>query len=162
MVTDSDFVSLDTIGIRGPRKADGSLPDTKFLHLKAGSKCINAGTDIGLPFSGSAPDLGAFEFSSTALVKNKESIVSDFILYQNYPNPFNPSTTIKFAIAKSSFVRLSVFDLLGREVSVLVNSKMETGYYSIIWDASKKSSGIYFCRLQSENNVIMKQMILIK
>jgi hypothetical protein len=53
----------------GPRKADGSLPDVKFLHLSAGSTLIDKGTNVGLPFSGKAPDLGAFEFGATDIVR---------------------------------------------------------------------------------------------
>jgi len=64
-VTSADFVSLDTTGVAGPRKPDGSLPDVPFLHLAAGSSLINAGTNIGLPFIGLAPDLGAFEYGLT-------------------------------------------------------------------------------------------------
>src|SRR5690606_24472455 len=57
----SDFISIDTSGVRGPRKPDGSLPEIDFLHLAEGSDLIDAGTDIGLPFHGPKPDLGAFE-----------------------------------------------------------------------------------------------------
>jgi hypothetical protein len=64
-VAASDFVSTDTAGMYGPRKADGSLPDVKFMHLAAGSKLIDKGTNVGLPFSGMAPDLGAFEYGAT-------------------------------------------------------------------------------------------------
>jgi hypothetical protein len=60
-VTDNDFVSLDALQLTAPRKADGSLPDITFGHLRAGSDLIDAGTNVGLPYSGSAPDLGAFE-----------------------------------------------------------------------------------------------------
>ena len=64
IVTPDDFSSLDTTGITGPRKADGSLPDVKFVHLVRGSDLIDAGTNLGIPYTGKAPDLGAFEFSS--------------------------------------------------------------------------------------------------
>jgi hypothetical protein len=60
----ADFISLDSVGARGPRKADGSLPDINFMHLAAGSDLINGGQNVGLVFSGTAPDLGAFETSS--------------------------------------------------------------------------------------------------
>ncbi len=65
-VTNADFLSIDTAGIRGPRNADGSLPQTTFMHLAAGSDLIDAGTNIGLPFNGSAPDLGVFESGAAA------------------------------------------------------------------------------------------------
>ena len=61
-ITASDFVSLDETLLTVPRQADGSLPNTNFLKLAPSSKLINAGTDIGFPFKGKAPDLGCFEF----------------------------------------------------------------------------------------------------
>jgi hypothetical protein len=60
-VTDADFESLTSTGIDGPRLAGGALPDLPFLHLAAGSDLIDSGVDVGLPYSGAAPDLGAFE-----------------------------------------------------------------------------------------------------
>ena len=68
-VTNDDFVSIDTTGVRGPRNADGSLPELNFLHLASGSDLINAGTDVGLPYNGSAPDLGAFETDTVVPVE---------------------------------------------------------------------------------------------
>jgi hypothetical protein len=62
----SDFKSLDTAGVFGPRKPDGSLPDVDFLKPSANSKLLNKGKDVGQPFAGSAPDLGAFEYGATS------------------------------------------------------------------------------------------------
>jgi uncharacterized delta-60 repeat protein len=73
----------------------------------------------------------------------------DFVLYQNYPNPFNPSTKIKFAISQSSFVNLTVYDILGKEVANLVNEDLSTGTYEVTFDAADLSSGIYFYKLQA-------------
>jgi hypothetical protein len=67
-VTTGDFRSIDTTGISGPRKADGSLPDVSFLHLATGSDCIDKGINVGLAYNGSAPDLGAYEYSPTAIM----------------------------------------------------------------------------------------------
>jgi hypothetical protein len=71
------------------------------------------------------------------------------VLYQNYPNPFNPSTTIKFELPKSSMVRLSVYDLPGREVTVLVNERVEAGVHEVNFDGSNLASGVYLYRLQA-------------
>lgn len=68
VVTNDDFISVDTTGMRGPRQADGSLPDVPFMHLAAGNDLIDAGTDVGLPFNGPAPDLGCFESEVTTIV----------------------------------------------------------------------------------------------
>ncbi len=85
-----------------------------------------------------------------------------FSLEQNYPNPFNPSTTIKFALPKTSNVKLIVFNTLGQAVEELVNEKMDAGYYSFDFNASNLSSGVYYYRLETENFVSVKKMMLIK
>lgn len=82
-VSNADFVSLDTVGARGPRKADGSLPDITFMHLVEGSDLIDGGQDVGLTYAGTAPDLGAFEFSPTA------SVVYTFTGNGNWSNTAN-------------------------------------------------------------------------
>jgi hypothetical protein len=73
-----------------------------------------------------------------------------FDLYQNYPNPFNPSTSISFALPRSSYVSLKIFNLLGQEVAELVNGELPAGYKSVTWNAANAPSGIYFCRLVTE------------
>lgn len=85
-----------------------------------------------------------------------------FALLQNYPNPFNPATTISFDVVQSGFVALRVYDMLGREVATLVNGEMQPGGYSAVFDASHLSSGLYFYRLTSGNNVQTKKMTFIK
>jgi subtilisin family serine protease len=83
-------------------------------------------------------------------------------LSQNYPNPFNPMTKIKFAIPKNDFVKLNVYDVLGREISTLINEKLSAGYYEIEFNAASYSSGIYFYRIQTNNFFDVKKMLLIK
>jgi uncharacterized repeat protein (TIGR02059 family) len=78
-VTDADFLSLDDSGSDGPRQADGSLPDLSFLHLAPGSDLINAGVDVGLPYGGSAPDMGAFESDIEAYVPPSPIYISSAI-----------------------------------------------------------------------------------
>ena len=85
----------------------------------------------------------------------------EFMLNQNYPNPFNPSTTITYQIGKRSPVVLSVFDMLGREVAVLVNEINEPGKHSVRWDATNFSSGIYFYQLQTGDFKETKKMVLL-
>jgi len=85
-----------------------------------------------------------------------------YSLAQNYPNPFNPVTKINFAIPKQGFVTLRVYDVLGREVSTLVNEVKQVGTYSVDFDASYLSSGVYFYRIESGEFSDIKRMILIK
>jgi hypothetical protein len=86
----------------------------------------------------------------------------NFNLYQNYPNPFNPETNIKFDISKSDFVSLKVYDMQGREVANLVNEKMSTGSYSVKFNASNLSSGVYYYSLRTSGSVITNKMLLVK
>jgi hypothetical protein len=83
-------------------------------------------------------------------------------LYQNYPNPFNPSTKIKFDIPAKEHVKLVVYDMLGRELSVLVNEILQAGTYETEWNSGRISSGIYFVKLVSGSYMNNIKMILIK
>ncbi|MCK6605089.1 MAG: T9SS type A sorting domain-containing protein [Ignavibacteriaceae bacterium] len=85
-----------------------------------------------------------------------------YALSQNYPNPFNPSTSIKYAIEKPGMVSLKVYDVLGREIATLVNQEQTTGVYTIQFDASALSSGIYFYKLESGSFSQVNKMMLIK
>jgi len=87
---------------------------------------------------------------------------NDFRLEQNYPNPFNPATKIRFEVAKQGFVKLAVYDILGREVKLLVQETKSTGTYEVQFDASGLSSGTYFYRLNAGNSVETKRMLLMK
>ena len=91
-----------------------------------------------------------------------EEIPSCCNIYQNYPNPFNPTTKINFSIQKQGLVTLKVYDMLGREVAALINETKNAGNYSIDFNASKLSSGIYFYKLTSGDFSGIKKMVLIK
>jgi outer membrane protein assembly factor BamB len=93
---------------------------------------------------------------------NNTAIPKSFALYQNYPNPFNPGTQIKFDIPKVSHVKLTVFDILGREVTVLINGEMKPGVYNADWNASSFASGVYFYEIKTNDYRNVKKMILIK
>jgi len=86
----------------------------------------------------------------------------NYTLFQNYPNPFNPSTKIKYSIPKISFVTLKIFDILGREITTLVNEEKPAGNFEVEFDGAELSSGIYFYKLQTGNYSEVKKMILIK
>lgn len=86
-----------------------------------------------------------------------------FRLSQNYPNPFNPVTQINYEVPEKSFINITVFDILGRSVQLLVNEHKTTGKYSINWDGSDYSSGVYFIRMTINGlNSIEKKMVLVK
>jgi len=85
-----------------------------------------------------------------------------FALEQNYPNPFNPTTTIKYQIPELSFVTLKIYDVLGREVTTLVNEEKLIGNYEVNFNAASLQSGVYFYRLQANNFTQIRKMILLK
>ena len=89
-------------------------------------------------------------------------IPSEYKLYQNYPNPFNPKTNIRFDIPHSSHVKLIIYDALGREVTTLVNEKLNAGNYETDWDGSGYPSGIYLYKLQAGEFVSVKKIVFIK
>lgn len=89
-------------------------------------------------------------------------IPSYYKLSQNYPNPFNPSTTIKFALPYAENVKLTVFDILGKEVSVLVNEFRQAGMHEVNFDASLLASGVYFYRLETPRFTQTRKMLLVK
>jgi hypothetical protein len=98
----------------------------------------------------------------TAGVGRIDGYLPGAALFQNYPNPFNPSTTIKYELPGSSEVTLTVFDILGREVSVLVNKRMDGGVHEVRFDGSGLASGIYFYRIHAEAFVQVKKFLLIR
>ena len=87
---------------------------------------------------------------------------SSFNLGQNYPNPFNPLTTIKYSIPQAAFVSLKVYDVLGREITTLVDGYKQVGKYEIEFNAADLSSGVYFYRLKEGNHTAVKKMLLLK
>jgi hypothetical protein len=89
-------------------------------------------------------------------------VAGKFELAQNYPNPFNPSTVINFTLAKASDVKLAVYNLLGQQVATLLNKHMSAGSQSVVFDASKLSSGVYFYRLDAGNFSSIKKMMFLK
>jgi len=99
---------------------------------------------------------------STTGVKSNSPVPSSYSLSQNYPNPFNPSTQIRFTIPEKTNVKLEVYNLIGQKVADLVNSELSAGEYSITFNASGLSSGIYLYRLQAGNFSSVKKMILMK
>ena len=109
----------------------------------------------------------------TGVDQNPRQVPGSFILEQNYPNPFNPSTDIGFVIADFGLVRLVVYDLLGREVAVLVNEMKAPGRYSVTFDARLRSenfggqasglaSGVYLYRLTAGSFVQTRKMLVVR
>jgi len=90
------------------------------------------------------------------------TVQSEYQLYQNYPNPFNPSTTISYLLPKNEILTLEIIDISGKVIQTLVNETQSAGYYSVKWNASNVSSGIYIYRIDAGNFSSMKKCLLIK
>jgi photosystem II stability/assembly factor-like uncharacterized protein len=123
-----------------------------FINQSKGWIVGEGGTILGTDNGG---------ITSVGKIKDK-SLPIKFELYQNYPNPFNPSTIISYDIKKPGIVSIKIFDVLGREISTLVNKYQEVGNYKVKFNALNLSNGIYFYRLICGENVQAKKMILLK
>lgn len=95
-------------------------------------------------------------------VKRFDPVSKQYSLLQNYPNPFNPETQIEFSIPSFEYVTLKIFDLEGELTDILIDQNLEAGRYNITWDASFRSSGIYFYRLQTKHYSRTGKMILLR
>jgi plastocyanin len=113
-----------------------------------------------------APGMAGDINATVSNVQELNSIADAFSLAQNYPNPFNPTTKINFSIPKSGYVSLKVYDILGNEVSDLVNQNLTTGTYTVDFNAAANgvaiSSGVYFYRLQAADFTAVRKMYLVK
>lgn len=101
-------------------------------------------------------------FSGIATGIKEEPVPEKFYLSQNYPNPFNPTTAISYQLSADSYVTLKVYDVLGRQVTTLVNQKMQAGVHKVDWNADSYPSGVYLYRLSAGNFVETKKMLLVK
>lgn len=122
----------------------------KFIDLEVYFDEIRLGTsfeDVSLPY--------------TSVTQLKNPFPNQFELSQNYPNPFNPTTMIAYALPSSGKVRLSVYDLMGKEVAVLVDGIQRAGNHEVQFDGANLASGIYFYKLQFADQVITRKMTLI-
>lgn len=114
---------------------------------------------------------GAEDYGGGVSVYNPNGIVvvepivrlpTEYILSQNYPNPFNPATNINFSLPKAEFVTLKIYDILGKEVTTLINEELNAGNHTKTWNASNLSSGVYFYQLKTGSFCQTKKMILVK
>ena len=100
--------------------------------------------------------------SATGVSEEEGLTPGKYILEQNFPNPFNPSTTINFSIPQKNFVSLRVFNIIGEEVSTLINEEKDAGSYHIKFNALNIPSGIYFYKITAGSFSATRKMILIK
>jgi hypothetical protein len=108
--------------------------------------------------------MAELELAGKNIVNNKTIVetTSDKLEIQNYPNPFNPSTTIKFSTPHSAFITLKVYDVLGKEIAVLVNEKKMAGKYEVIFNGSNLPSGLYLYSIYYKDKIHFNKMLLLK
>ncbi len=152
-------------------------------HLLGGSVAVDNGTNSGAPAVDydyclriyPPADIGADEYGDCVIGIEKEiNRINELRLFQNYPNPFNPITKIKFNIPayvkqsgttgsrKTGNVKLLIYDLLGREIAVLVNKELKPGTYEVTWNGTDYPSGVYFCSIQAKGYSETKKIVLLK
>jgi hypothetical protein len=136
----------------------GSVRQGSSVSLSADGNTAIAG---GAGDNGSVGAAWVFYQSSSGVREQAEAPL-EFVLAQNYPNPFNPSTTIEFALPRMAPVTLAVYDLLGREIAVLVNERRDAGLHGVTFDGSGIATGVYLYRLQAGDFVQTKRLILLK
>ncbi|MBD3226233.1 MAG: T9SS type A sorting domain-containing protein [Caldithrix sp.] len=151
LMTDPMFVSVDDDDYR----------------LKEGSPALNAGTDVGLAYTGAAPEMGAYEGEGVTNIEDTNELPTVYALKQNYPNPFNPETTIRYDLPEHANVKLTIFNALGQKVRVLVDHQKAAGQYKVVWDGRdtnghKVSTGIYFYHIQAGDFQKTLKMLLLK
>ncbi len=164
--TDSSMLALKY-------KSDGS--EEWKARYSSGSESARQPIGIGLDSTGSVYIAGTSQVGEefyytvikyvqtpTTAREGQESVPTTFTLDLNYPNPFNPATVISYHVPLASRVSLTVFDLLGREVAVLVDEEIPAGYHMAQWDASGMPSGAYFCRMRAGEFVQVRRLMLIK
>ena len=167
---------LNSDGLSGPdpywvQDAGGFIGDSAVVDIQSPVLVPSANGSavaVWLQFAGqsSIPDYSIHAqriVSNTLAAKNNSpALPARYTLHQNYPNPFNPTTLISFGLAKAGISKLTVYDLLGREVTTLVNQHLAAGEHQILFDASRLASGIYIYRLQSGRFASSRKMIVLK
>ena len=155
--TGGDFHLQDSVHCGNPRYSpciDAGNPDITDSIINCSWGLNLARTDMGAYGGKGNIPIGIHTVNTI--------IPEQFTLYQNYPNPFNPVTKINFSVPVAAFVKLAVYDILGREITVLVNEALLPGIYNVNWNADKYSSGIYYYKLGSFSFTETTKMVLIK
>jgi hypothetical protein len=166
--TDYKYAYVSDYILGGTQIVDISDPSSPVI---AGwykpSGCFALGVESSNGFLYTADGIAGFQVYRNLLIKptaveQNETAVNDFKLEQNYPNPFNPVSRIEYNIAKTGYVSLKVYDILGREAAVLVNEQKNPGRYSVNFNAAGLASGIYIYRLTAGTYSASRKLVLLK
>jgi len=162
-IAEDNFVSTNDFIISGSRNADGSIPESDFLRLKKGSIFIDSGVDIGLPFNGDAPDLGAFESEFIVGVEDKNVVQNihpkNSIELSSYPNPTKGDAVVSYVLPASDYSgELLVYNILGEKVKSFV---INNNYGNINISTQNLPSGTYIYVIKTATHVSSVKKILV-
>jgi len=124
--------------------------------------CVSLNAQVISWVANTAGATGRITQSLTSVYNNGNTLSDSYWLGNNFPNPFNPTTKISYALPKSGLVTLRVYDILGKEVATLVNEVKNAGNYSIDFNASNFTNGVYFYKLETNGFADVKRMVLLK
>jgi hypothetical protein len=141
--TTAEYAYYSSIAKYFASQEQGELSLTTFYHATGGRATLN-------------PDLGV-----NTSVELKTTAASGFILHQNYPNPFNPETMIRFDIREKSYIRIQVYDILGKKVSTVVDYEFSAGSHKLVFNGSDLPSGIYFYKFETGSFTEVRKMVLM-
>jgi len=183
---DNTGLDQDTHMVAGKAPLFVDAAENNF-HLKPSSPAIDAGmtkdvyqsiydsygVDLSVDFDGNERpynavwDIGAYEYCGATRVQREKRKTPTSIMYQNYPNPFNPATIIQFDIPKRSRVKLEIYNEIGQKIVTLADRLFGAGSHVIQWDGKdqnkqRASSGVYYCRLITDERVFSKNMLLLR
>jgi len=165
---ESSTIQVSYSDIEGGWEGEGNIdadplfcdPDSGDYTLAENSPCIGTGEN--------GANMGALGVGCDVILStDTDAIPLQYVLHQNYPNPFNPITTLRYDLPENSYVNVTVYDMLGREVKTLVNTTQDAGFKSVIWNATNDygkpvSAGVYFYQIQAGEFVLTKKMVLLK
>ena len=165
---ESSTIQVSYSDIEGGWEGEGNIdadplfcdPDSGDYTLAENSPCIGTGEN--------GANMGALGVGCDVILStDTDAIPLQYVLHQNYPNPFNPITTLRYDLPENSYVNVTVYDMLGREVRTLVNATQEAGYKSVQWNATNSfgkpvSAGVYLYQIRAGGLVQTKKMMLLK
>ena len=161
------IVTSQFFGYQGYYQVANTIEPGKAYWVK-----VNQSGHLTLSSSSIQPGLAAIRIVPTSelppappeaqIANLTPHIPTEFGVEQNYPNPFNPTTEIRYRIRDAGYVSVRVFDVLGKEVATLVNENKSPGEYSVTWDATAFSSGIYFCNIKAGTFSDVKKLVVMK
>ncbi len=160
-VTSADFISTDTSGFVANRDADGKIPFSSFLRLSSGSLLIDSGVDVGIPFTGVAPDIGAYEYSSTNVISSMADSFRIISVTQNYPNPFDNETALTYQLSRKAKVSIHIYNVLGSNVASIYNQLEYEGTHQVKFITTNWEAGLYYYTINAGNEKSCGKLIKI-